>query len=195
MTPSNSPRQRRIARWSIVPIAVVASGLLVSTASYAAFTATTDNTGNAWASGAISLTDDDQGEAMFDVADMQPGSTGSQCITVTATGSLATTVALYADNPDSTGALADHIDLVIDHGTADDVDCDGFVSGGSVFEGSLAEFATEHTDHANGVDAWAVPAGGTERTYRISYELAADAPNTTQGTEAGIDFVWESRTA
>jgi hypothetical protein len=63
MTTVLSPRSRRLVRWAALPVAVLASGVIVSTASYSAFTSSTDNTGNAWSAGAISLTDDDSGAA------------------------------------------------------------------------------------------------------------------------------------
>jgi hypothetical protein len=89
-----SSRHGRTAAWIAFPLAVVASGALIATASYAAFSASTDNAGNSWRTGAVALTDNDQGTALFDEDDLVPGSTGSNCITVTATTTNPTTVKL-----------------------------------------------------------------------------------------------------
>jgi hypothetical protein len=52
-------RHGRTAAWIAFPLAVVASGALIATASYAAFSSSTDNAANSWRTGAVSLTDDD----------------------------------------------------------------------------------------------------------------------------------------
>jgi len=195
-TPLPSARQRRIARWSVVPLAVVASGILVSTASYAAFTATTDNGGNAWKAGSIALADDDARTALFNASDLQPGTSGENCITVTAGGSLPATVKLYGTDASETKDLDDHIHLVVESGTGGQFgSCDGFSAKAKPFNGTLAEFAEDHGDHATGVDSWTTAGGGETRTYRIGYTLAADAPDSTQGGSAAIDFVWEAQTS
>ncbi|MFZ7087992.1 hypothetical protein [Curtobacterium sp. RRHDQ10] len=195
MTPTLSPRQRRIARWSALPVAVIASGIIVSTASYAAFTSTTENDGNSWTAGSIALADDDQGTAMFDASDLQPGSAGERCITVTSAGSLTNTVRLYTQNATTTAALADHLAVTVDHGTGGGfADCTGFVEDGTAFTGSLSDLTEQATDHASGIGQWTVPAGGDERTYRIRYALSEDAPNTAQGGSAAVDLVWEGQT-
>ena len=66
MTTALSPRSRRLVRWAALPVAVLASGVIVSTASYAAFTSSTDNSGNAWSAGSIALSDDDSGAAVVE---------------------------------------------------------------------------------------------------------------------------------
>lgn len=191
-----SARQRRIARWSVVPLAVVTSGILVSTASYAAFTASTENAANAWQAGSITLADDDSGQALFDASDLQPGSTDEQCIVVTAGGSLPATVALHGEAADSTKDLADHLRLVVESGTGGSAgSCTGFTPDAQAFSGTLAEFAARHGDHASGVGSWTTPGGDATKTYRIGYTLAADAPDSTQGGTAGVSFVWEAQTS
>ena len=56
-------RQRRMLKAAAVPAALMASALVVWQGSYAAFSATTSNAGNNWATGGVSLTDDDAGSA------------------------------------------------------------------------------------------------------------------------------------
>ena len=54
-TQGPNKRAKTIAAWATVPAALIASGLIISQASHAAFTAQTDNSGNSWASGSVVL--------------------------------------------------------------------------------------------------------------------------------------------
>ena len=92
MTTALSPRSRRLVRWAALPVAVVASGVIVSTASYAAFTSSTDNPGNAWSAGSIALTMTTPAPPCSPRSDLQPGSTGENCIAVTSDGSLSSDI-------------------------------------------------------------------------------------------------------
>lgn len=199
MTPTLSSRSRRLVRWAALPVAVLASGVIVSTASYAAFTSSTDNSGNAWAAGAIALGDDDAGSAMFTAGYLQPGSTGVNCITVASEGSLSSDIRLYADNASQTGDLDEYLQMEIVQGAGGGYgSCDDFVpdaTDASVFSGTLRDLATTAVDHASGIGAWDSMGGGEERVFRISYTLAEAAPNTVQGGTAGVDLVWEGRTS
>jgi hypothetical protein len=81
------------------PIAVIAAAALIWQSSNAAFSGTTRNSGNAWSTGAVTLTDDDAGAARFQVGDMTPGDTGTKCIKVTASSTVPGEVRGYAINP------------------------------------------------------------------------------------------------
>ncbi len=70
-----SPRAARLAAWIAVPAALVASGVVVSTASYSAFSATTTNPTSNWTAGTVALSDDDANTALFTAANLKPGST------------------------------------------------------------------------------------------------------------------------
>lgn len=84
---------------AVMATAAVASGVLVSTlvmrTSSAAFTASDTNAKNAFATGAVQLTDDAAGSALFSTDDLAQGridgaQTVSRCITVTLKNTLAT---------------------------------------------------------------------------------------------------------
>ncbi|MBD8517627.1 MULTISPECIES: hypothetical protein [unclassified Plantibacter] len=199
MTTALSPRSRRLVRWAALPVAVLASGVIVSTASYAAFTSSTDNSGNAWSAGAIALSDDDSGAAMFAADDLQPGSTGVNCIAVTSDGSLSSDIRLYADNAAQTQDLDQHLQLDIVQGAGGGYgSCEDFVpatTGASVYGGTLAGLANTAVDHASGLGSWASVGGGEERVFKVTYTLSPDAPNTVQGGTAAVDLVWEGRTS
>ena len=75
--------KRRLATFATM-VAVVA---LAVYGTFAAWTATTTNPNNSIESGTISIADDDSGQAMFDVTNLEPGDSMTRCITVTNTGS------------------------------------------------------------------------------------------------------------
>jgi hypothetical protein len=190
-----SSRHSRTAAWIALPLAVVASGALIATASYAAFSASTDNAGNSWRTGAVALTDDDQGTALFDEDDLVPGSTGSNCITVTANTTNPTTVKLYTDAQTDDDTLAQHVGMKVERGSLGTAgDCSTFTAASTVHDGTLAGLMALDS-YGEGLDDWAPTTGTASTTYRFVYDLAEDTPNTAQSSEAGTTFVWEAQTA
>lgn len=184
----------RTAAWIAFPLAVVASGALIATASYAAFSSSTDNAANSWRTGAVSLSDDDQGVALFDVEDLVPGSAGSNCITVTANTTNASTVKLYAADGTDADSLAEHVGLTVERGSLGTPgDCSTFSTTTTVLDGTLAGLMASES-FGTGVDAWQPTTGTASTTYRFSYDLSEGAPNTVQSSEAGTTFVWEAQT-
>ncbi|MDQ3871135.1 MAG: SipW-dependent-type signal peptide-containing protein [Chloroflexota bacterium] len=76
--------------------------LVAGLGTFAAFSATTSNTGNQITSGTVALNDSDGGTGKLSfIAGGTPGQVTTKCIRVTYTGSLAATVKLYR-----TGAIA-----------------------------------------------------------------------------------------
>jgi hypothetical protein len=177
-----------------VPAAVLASGVMVWGASQAAFSGQTINNGNSWATGTVVLSDDDSGTAMFNATNLKPGATGTKCIQVTSTGSLAAAVKLYGTGFTQQNSVGTHINLTVEEGTgATTSSCTGF-TGSQIFSGTLAAFSTGHTNYSNGAGTWAPTGTPPEtRSYRFVYTLSAGAPDTVQGSTAGIGFTWESQ--
>ncbi|KQR46649.1 hypothetical protein ASF82_04195 [Frigoribacterium sp. Leaf164] len=187
-----SARSTRLAAFAALPLAVVISGVVVGTSSYAAFSDTTENAGNSWATGKVAISDDDEGQALFEVAGLLPGDTGSNCLTVTADTSAASTVRLYASDTVDLDALGSSLAVVVERG-APEATCERFVPGGDIlFAGTLADLATS-TSFADGVGDWSVPAGTTDSLWRVTYHLADDATNALQEAEAATTFVWEAQ--
>jgi hypothetical protein len=188
---------RRI-KWVALPAALIASALIIGQASYAAFTATTSNPASNWTVGTVVLSDDDSSTALFTATGLRPGSTGTKCIVVTSTGSLASTVKLYGTSPSTTNALNANITLSVVQGTGGSFgSCTGFtplVSGSSLYSGSLAAFGAASTNFSNGLGSWAPTGTATEtRTFQFTYTVDAAAPNSTQGGTAAIGFTWEAQ--
>ena len=193
-----SRRSTKVASLVAVPAAVAVSGLVVSQASYSAYSATTENPTNNWATGTVALTDDDHGTAAFTASNLKPGSTGSKCLAVTSSGSLASTVKLYATTPASTKDLAAHLDFKVVQGTGGSFgDCTGFTplaSGSELYTGTVAGFASTYTGFHNGLGTWA-PTGKADetRTYQITYTVGTDAPDSTQGGTAALGLTFEAQ--
>ena len=190
-----SRRLTKIASLVAVPAAIAVSGLVVSQASYSAYSATTVNPTNNWATGTVALTDDDANTAAFTAANLKPGSTGTRCVVVTSTGSLPSTVKLYGTAPATTKNLAANIDVTISQGVGGSFgDCAGFLPATNLFAGTLDQLGKSATGFTNGLGTWAPSGKGTEtRTYQITCTVNAQAPDTTQGGTAALGLTWEAQ--
>jgi hypothetical protein len=177
-----------------VPMAVLASGALVWQSSYSAFSATTASPTNNWTAGTVALSDDDSDTAMFTASNLKPGATGTKCIAVTSSGSLASTVKLYGTSYSTTNALANNINLKIEEGTgATTASCAGFTGGTTLYDGAMNTFGTTKTSFATGVSSWAPTGGNATKSYRITYTLSSSTPDSAQGGTAALGFTWESQ--
>jgi hypothetical protein len=193
-----SRRWAKVATLLAVPAAVAVSGLVVSHASYSAYSATTVNPTSNWTTGSVALSDDDTNTAAFTAKNQKPGSTGKRCIVVTSTGSLPAAVKLYATAASTTNNLASYIDLTVTQGTGGSFgDCAGYTplaTGGTLFTGTAATFGSSYTGYANGLGGWATTGAPSEsRTYQISYTVNTAAPDSTQGGTAAFGLTWEAQ--
>lgn len=172
--------------------------MLVMHVSSAAFSATTTNGTNSWATGSITLTDDDgggAGSAMFNVTGMLPGTTVTKCIVVTYQGAVdPTAVKLYTTVTD--GGLGAHLDVTVKEGTGgSNASCTGFTASNTIVNNStLNAFATAHSGYANGAGVWNPTADGDTQTYEFTVTLGSDTPDTAQGSNAQATFTWETTT-
>lgn len=187
--------RKQLVAGAAIPAAVLVSGGMVWASSYSAFSATTATPTNNWSSGTVALADDDSNTAMFNATNLKPGATGTKCIAVTSTGSLASTVRLYGTTYSTTNALASSLNLKIEDGSgATSASCAGFTAGSTLYDGALAVFGTSKTGFANGVGTWAPTGAGSEtKSYRITYALSSSTPDTAQGGTAALGFTWESQ--
>jgi hypothetical protein len=199
-TSTRRPSRRFATAASLVavPAAIAVSGLVVSQASYSAYSATTVNPTNNWATGTVALADDDTNTAAFTATNLKPGSTGTKCLAVTSSGSLASTVKLYATNPASTKNLAANIDVTISQGTGGSFgSCAGFTklpAGADLYAGTLDQLGTSATGFTTGLGDWA-PTGKNDETrvYQITYTVNPKAPDTTQGGTAALGLTFEAQ--
>lgn len=195
-----SPRTRKIAGLSAGPIAVVLAGPLVWQGSMAAFTATTRNSGNSWATGQVALTDDDRGAAGFTVENLVPGSTDTKCIVVTSSSTVPGEVRSYAQNlSSSANGLEDHLMLQIERGSGGTFnDCTGFTPDpGTLPAQSLSTLAKANRDYATGASPWdTTGTRGEQKTYRGTWTfdttgMTQQQVDALQGSRVSVDLVWE----
>jgi hypothetical protein len=193
-----SGKSTKIVAAAATPLAVLAAAALIWQSSYAAFSGTTRNSGNDWATGSVTLTDDDAGSARFQVAGMVPGQTDTKCIKVTANASVPGVVKGYAVNPvPSSTTLEDHIKVTVQDGTGGGFgSCSGFTSAGTVIPVMSLRNLAAYNSYANGAGGWTVAAGTQSRTYQITYTFDTSGMTQSeidglQGSHTGIDFQWE----
>lgn len=183
-------RHGRTAAWIALPVAVIASGAVIAGASYAAFSDSTENAANNWKAGKITLTDDDNGTALFTADGLVPGSTQAKCITVSSsTTAKDTAVKLFTRDSSDTG-LAEHIQMTVERGTGD---CDSLSVTETAYSGTLQDL-TNLTTFADGVGTWTPATGDEDSVYRLTYTVDRGTPNSAQDATATTTFVWESQT-
>jgi len=127
---------------------------------------------------------------------MEPGESVTDCIVVTYQGSVPdpSTVVVYSGGYTDSGDFDAYLNLTIEEGTGGSFgDCTGFTLENSIESGgTLSDFDTTHTSYATGAGVWD-PSGTPEsKTYRITVELDAAAPNAEQGESVtALIFTWE----
>ncbi|MGQ0805170.1 MAG: hypothetical protein ACT4PI_15080 [Actinomycetota bacterium] len=185
-------------------LVLVLLGVTLRVGTWSAFSATTDSTGNTFSAGTVTLTDNDAGGAMLSLSNAKPGNSDTGCITVTYTGSLASTVRLYGT---TTGTGLDtYLDLKITRGTFASApafdSCTGFTAdatnyigagAGVVYNGTLQGYADNYTaglvDPTAGTpESWTNP---ESHVYQI--QVTVQDNNLAQGKNATQTFTWEAR--
>ncbi len=187
-----------------VPLGMLASGVLIWQASYAAFSATTTNPNNTFSAGTVTLTDNRQpSTVMFNPTGVKPGSTGTSCITVTYNGSLAANVKMYlaaADLTTSSGTnLAQYLTVQVNEGTGTATNCSDFVSSANLYNATgqgdttktLSAFSAASNSFANGVSSFAPTGSGQTKTYKITYWVQDN--NAAAGMNSTAKLTWEAQ--
>lgn len=151
-----------LAASAVVAIGIAAA--MIFGVSGAAFTAQTQNPGNAWETGQVTLTDDAQGVALFDARGITPGYTETQDILVTYTGPQTANLSFAADVG---GALAPFLTI------------EATRNGTLVYTGPLAAFSDSYTMASGSTDTW---------VFTVS--LPADTGSEAEGLVANATFIW-----
>jgi hypothetical protein len=175
------------------------------TGTFAAFVATTQNSGDRIESGSVKLDDNDDDSQVLNLTSAQPGATDSGCIEVNYSGSLDSGLRLYGDTSGS--GLDPYLNLKVTRGVynpsnpgfdsctnfqADGTDYIG-AGNGVIYDGTLQGFADSY---ATGLIDPAVASPETWTTgeihvYKLEVTLQGD-PN-AQGKDATQTFTWEAR--
>jgi len=192
-TRNSKQRVRSVAKYTAIPLGLLASGALVLGFSNAAFTASTSNAGNNWATGSVSLTNDatlplfsHTGNTVVGGPDklLAPGDVlADRPITINYTSGNAADIRLFANVGAQTGGLAQYINVTINsQGSAT-----------PIYQGTLANLAASNTNWATGIGGW-TPGGTETRTFTFHASLDASAPAGAAGqTVTGTTFTWEAQ--
>jgi predicted ribosomally synthesized peptide with SipW-like signal peptide len=185
----------------VVGLVVLAGGA----ATWAAFTATTGNTGNRIEAGSVKLEDNDSASPLLTLSASQPGATDTGCIKVTYSGSLDSGVRLYGTTTGS--GLDQYLDLKVTRGIYSPSDpgfdsCTNFqpdgtnyigAGNGVIYNGTLQGYPD---GYAGGLvdplpgspETWAT---GEVHVYKI--EITLQSNFAAQGLNANQKFTWEAR--
>ena len=184
-------RQSVLNKAAARALAAATSALLVATLvitrSDQALTAEGTASSSSVASGTIAVTDDDQGQSLFDLSAMAPGRPEVQCLTILYDGSIVPVeLTLRAE---AAGALAPFLRVTVEAGSGGAFgSCAGFTPhstpDGTVFDGTLHDLAGQRPvvlDHLHNT--------GDTRNYRITFDL--EDTSDALGLSTTVDLVWE----
>jgi hypothetical protein len=195
------PPRRLVGMLALGAIVVATAGGVT----WAAFTATTVNSGDQVQSGTVKLDDNDNDSAVLALSAAEPGAADSGCIKVTFNGSLASTVRLYGTTGGS--GLDQYLELKVTRGSYTPADpgfdsCTNFqpdatdylgLGAGVVYESTVQGYAD---DYAGGLvdplsgspESWT---NGESHVYKLEIQLRHNLA--AQGLNATQVFTWEAR--
>jgi len=198
-------RRRRVVRAFAPAVGLLAAGLLVWQGSYAAFSATTNNTGSTW--GAAKLTLENNGgsagaynattTAAFGGSNMKPGDSGSECVTVESLGTAGGNLVLWgALDPSSDATMAAQVSVsVVAAKNVGDItqDCTGFPSTGTTPVITNKALNALPANYAGGTQV--MIAAADKVSYKLTWTFnslgSTTLDNPMQGKTAKADFTWE----
>lgn len=175
---------------------------LVMRASTAAFSGTTDTSGN-WSAGTVALSDDDgTGQVAFtNDTGMVPADSDQACVTVTYDGDVDAEVKMYGSTTfTSASDLGQYVDLTLEEVTIGTGSCASPASvDTTVYTGTLSvnagAFTVAHTAWADGAaTGWTTTApatNGASKVYRLTVTLQDN--NNAQGLDTTATFNWEAQ--
>ncbi|MFF3755269.1 hypothetical protein ACFYYH_33320 [Streptomyces sp. NPDC002018] len=178
-----------------VPLGLLLSGALVWGATNADWSGTSSNSGNTWTAGSAGLANDSK-VPMFDIDNMRPGDTGSNCIRVKSNAEFPTALKLYSNSPNWPSNFQSFVNLKIEVGSGGaSGNCNGFTPHKTAFDGTLDQFIALHTDYRTGVGPWTLSdKSHNSRSFRFAWRFSSSAPNGSQGANTNeATFTWEAR--
>jgi hypothetical protein len=169
-------KSQRLATISIV-VGLITAVFLTVYFSVAAFSDTTESAG-VFSAAEVLLSDDHDGEPMFNETNIVPGWEATAEIVVTNHSTVETDVAHFLSGLDD-GGLAPYLHVVV---TRD---------GGPLYDGLL----TDMPDSFETAPTFTEPGEGNDHTYAftVSFPAATPAADDAQGTSAVVAFAWEAR--
>ena len=179
---------RLMRRRSLAVVGLLVAAGTVWQSSYATFNDSLVSPGNSWETGAVTLTDNADGTALFAGygTDLAPGTQASRCIEVTYGGDVTADVRLYRGALDDYGGQLDTlVTMKIELGSGSSC-----AAPGSWTQISDATLRATANDWSSGLGGWTVSSRATH-PYRFTPTIAGD--NAAQGSRVSAGFVWEAR--
>ena len=181
---------RSTARVLAAALAALLVSFLVIDRSASAFKATSENAGNTFTPGRVTLTDDDAGAPLFELPALLPGQTAENCIEVSYAGTVFPATVRLSGN--GSGPLASSLVMTVDAGSGGEFDdCSGFQPGPELFSGTLGSFLEAHPAE-RGLEVFRPVADASNRTFRFRFGLPEDFED--QGATSISSFEWEVTT-
>ncbi|MGI9613916.1 MAG: hypothetical protein ACR2QO_13485 [Acidimicrobiales bacterium] len=177
-------------RATAIATALLMVTILTVNRSQAAFTDNTVNTGSSFATNTVVLTDDDAGSALFTATGMTAGSSVVECIVVTYSGTqLPAPVRMFGT---TTGGLDTYLDTTIEIGSGGSFgSCAGFTPASTLFNNTLENFSTTHTNWTTGLPAFTAAANPTNQTLRFT--ITVQNTDSAQGLSSTANFTFETQ--
>lgn len=180
---------------------VMAITAIAGPATWSAFSSTTANSGNSFTAGTVVISDNDAGGSLLSLSNAKPGDSATGCIKITYTGTLASTVRLYAS---TTGSLGQYLDLTVTRGTNSGgfnscgtftADSTNYIGSGNgvIYSGTLSAFPTSYASGL--VD----PTSGSPATWNqndnhwYKFVISLQSNDSAQGLSGTAGFTWEAR--
>jgi uncharacterized repeat protein (TIGR01451 family)/predicted ribosomally synthesized peptide with SipW-like signal peptide len=173
---------------TLLALGMATAGVMAG--SYAAWTAQTNNPGNAVTAGTLGMTNSKSAASVFSASNVVPGDTGSDTVTVTNSGTVPMSVTLSQDAISATG-IETSLGLKVHDDTRNWCYWPNTGAGACATYGAWDGSATL-TNLALGATSGAAqwPAGEAH-TFTISWQLSAASPNSDQGKAGSFRLVWD----
>jgi len=185
-------KSRSAGKIGLTLLVVALVGTVVGIGTWSAFSSTTENSGNQFEAGTVTLGDDDSDGVLFNLSALKPNDTSDKCINVTYSGSLAASVKVYGSG---SGGLGQYLTLTVTRGTIASPafpSCTGFTAddgGGELYSGNLADFPASYgAGIADPNGSWS---SGENHVYKVSVTVQDN--ESAQGLTASQSFTWEAR--
>ncbi|HEX9890833.1 MAG TPA: TasA family protein [Actinomycetota bacterium] len=185
-------KKRSAGKIGLTLLVLALVGTVAGIGTWSAFSSTTQNAGNEFEAGTVTIGDDDSDGVLFNLTGLTPNDTSDKCIEVTYSGSLPASVTIYGSG---SGSLAPYLTLTVTRGTIATPSfpsCTGFTAdggGGELFNGNLSAFPGSFgTGVADTNGSWT---NGEAHVYKLSVTVQDD--NAAQGLTASQSFTWEAR--
>ena len=189
-------RRKRKLLLSLLVMGAV--GSVASWGMYSAFTATTTNSGNTITAGTVAIGQHAGATTLYSASNQGPGSSVVKCVRVQYTGSLASSVKLYASTGITNGNA---FNLKVERGSGlttldNTMSCAGFTGSSTPYDADLETFATSYADGIDGKAAGAAWSQNDAVDYRFTISVVDDStPNARSNalSSGAHTFTWEAR--